>query len=34
MTPTPAQLQAIRDVVETGKWPKAGTLPVCVRLGR
>jgi hypothetical protein len=25
--------KAIKEFVEEGKWPKPGTLPVCIRLG-
>lgn len=32
--PTPEAREAIAEFVKTGAWPKSGSLPVCVRLGR
>jgi len=32
--PTPQALAAIKRFVTDGTWPKPGTMPVCIRLGR
>lgn len=32
--PSPATIKAISEFVKDGKWPKPGTLPVRIRLGR
>jgi len=32
--PSPEAKKAIEEFMKTGAWPKPGTLPVCVRLGR
>ena len=32
--PTPEAQEAIREFVAGGTWPKPGTMPICIRLGR
>ena len=32
--PTPKAQAAIAQFVAKGTWPKPGTMPVCIRLGR
>lgn len=32
--PTAKAGEAIAEFIKTGAWPKPGTLPTCIRLGR
>jgi len=32
--PTPDAKEAIKAFIADGTWPKPGTMPVCIRMGR